>query len=89
MTLQAACFWSLGFLMLILGFGVIIEWLNKRRESDGKRIRDLVKENAMLRAQLRHQRFEGEWALDAAKTELALKNLMLKQKWEGVKNGQN
>ena len=41
----------------------------------------------MLRAQLRRQRFEDGWELDSVKTELALKNLMLKQKWAGVKNG--
>lgn len=87
MTLQAACFWSLAFLLVILLMGSIIDWLNRRRESDGKRIRDLVKENAMLRAQLRHQRFEGDWALDAAKTELALKNMMLRQKWTASTKG--
>lgn len=81
MTLQAACLWSLAFFGVILLLGSIIDWLNRRRESDGKRIRDLIRENAMLRAQIRKARFDGEWELDEVRTELAVKNLLLSQKW--------
>ena len=85
MTLQAACWWCLGVFLLVLGFGAVIEWMNKRRESDGKRIRDLWRENCKLRAQLKHNNFESEWEVDAIRTELAIKDLLLKQKWAGVK----
>ena len=84
MTLQAACFWSLGFFLVILALGSVIDWLNRRRESDGKRIRDLIQENARLRAQIRHQRFESEWTVDELKTEVAVKELLLNQRWKGA-----
>lgn len=85
MTLSAFCFACLGIGLAIVFLGSIIEWLNERRESDGKRIRDLVKENARLRAEVRKARFEGTWALDSAKTELAVKELLLRQKWAEAK----
>jgi len=85
MTLQAACLWSLAFCLVILLMGGIIDWLNRRRESDGKRIRDLVRENAMLKAQLKHNKFESEWSIDSIRTELAIKELLLRQKWNDAK----
>lgn len=81
MTLSAFCFALLGIALTVLFMGAVIEWLNERRASDGKRIRDLVRENAQLRAALRKARFEGEWELDAARTEIAVKELLLRQKW--------
>lgn len=85
MTLQAACFWCLGVFLLVLGFGTVIDWMNRRRESDGKRIRDLWRENCQLRAQLHGRDFDREWQLDEVKTELAVKDLLLRQKWNGAK----
>ena len=34
---------------------------------------------------IRRQAFGSEWELDKVKTELALKELLLRQKWEGAK----
>lgn len=86
MTLQAFCFAALGIGLAVVFMGAVIEWLNERRESDGKRIRDLVAENARLRAEVRRAKFNGEWELDAARTELAVKELLLRQKWAEAKN---
>lgn len=85
MTLQAFCFAALGIGLAIVFLGAVIEWLNERRLSDGKRIRDLVAENARLRAEVRRERFNGEWRLDEAKTEIAVKELLLRQKWAEAK----
>ena len=83
--LQKACIYLIVLFGVILFNWTIIEWMNKRRESDGKRIRDLWRENCKLRAQLKHNNFESEWEVDAIRTELAIKDLLLKQKWAGVK----
>lgn len=85
MTLQAFCFTVLGAFLVLLAFGGIIEWLNQRRVSDGKRLRELYAENCKLRAQLRHRNFDHEWELDEVRTELAVKDLLLRQKWQEAK----
>lgn len=85
MTLAAFTFTMLGVSVVVLVMGGLIEWLNQRRVSDGKRIRDLYAENCRLRAKLRGRDFEHEWTLDEVKTELAVKELLLRQKWEAAK----
>lgn len=82
--LQIACIWLVFWSLVLLAMCEIIDWLNRRRESDGKRIRDLIRENARLRAQLRGSRFDHEWEVDELKTQMAVKEMLLKQKWKGA-----
>lgn len=82
MTLQAFCLTALGVAGILLVCSGIIDWLNQRRVSDGKRLRELYAENARLRAQLRHRNFDQEWEMDNVKTQLAIKELLLRQKWQ-------
>lgn len=85
MSLSAFTFVALGVFLIILAFGGIIEWLNQRRISDGKRLRDLYAENCKLRAQLKHRDFDHEWEIDSIRTELAVKDLLLRQRWASAK----
>lgn len=85
MTLTAFCFSCLAGAGILLILGAIHEEEVERRKRACKRVRELNTENARLRAEVRRERFNGEWRLDEAKTELAVKELLLRQKWEGCK----
>ena len=85
MTLQAFCFVCLLSGMVLLIAGALIEGEIEYRRRQIKRVRDLKDENRRLRAQLHHERFESGWELDEAKTALAVKDMLLRQKWREAK----
>lgn len=85
MSLQAFCFLCLGVGLVIILAGAVIEGELEYRRRQKKRVRELHAENARLRAKLGHKDFENEYQLDALRTELAVKQLLLAQKWAGVK----
>lgn len=85
MTLSAFCFSCLAGAGILLILGAIHEEEVERRKRACKRVRELNTENAKLRAELRKQKFDGNWQLDTVKTQLAAKDLLLRQKWAGVK----
>lgn len=85
MKLQTFCFLCIGVSLVILLAGLLIEAEIQYRRKKVKQVRDLHYENALLRAEIRKQAFGSEWELDKVKTELALKELLLRQKWSEVK----
>lgn len=85
MTLQMFCVLSFSLCIAILVCGLIIEAEIQYRRRKVKQVRELHAENALLRAEIRRQAFGSEWELDKVKTELALKELLLRQKWAEVK----
>lgn len=85
MSLQAFCFLCLGVAVLVVLAGAVIEGEIEYRRKQNKRVRDLHAENCRLRARLGHKNFETQYELDEMRTALAVKELLLKQKWEGVK----
>lgn len=85
MTLQAFCFLCLGAAVVVVLAGAFIEGELEYRRRQKKRVRELHAENARLKAKLGHKDFEAEYQLDALRTELAVKQLLLAQKWAGVK----
>ncbi len=85
MTLQAFCFSALGIGLAIVVAGAVIEGEIEYRRRQIKAVRDLKAENARLRAEVRRERFNGEWRLDEAKTEIAVKEMLLRQKWAEAK----
>lgn len=85
MSLQTFCLLCLLAAMVILVAGAVIEGEIEYRRKQIKMVRDLKVENARLRAEVRRERFNGEWKLDEAKTEIAVKELLLKQKWAEVR----
>lgn len=87
MTLTAFSFLCLAVSVVILLAGAVIEGEIEYRKKKIKQVRDLHAENARLRARLGHRDFEAEYELDALRTELAVKQLLLRQKWAGVKKG--
>lgn len=85
MSLQTFCLLSLGVAVLLLVAGAVIEGEIEYRRRQIKRVRDLKAENRDLRAALRRTTFETGWELDTVKTELAVKELLLRQKWAEAK----
>ncbi len=85
MKLQTFCFICLGVSLVILLAGLLIEAEIQYRRRKVKQVRELHAENALLRAEIRRQAFGSDWELDKVKTELALKELLLRQKWAEVK----
>lgn len=81
MSLQTFCFVCLLSGLVLLIAGALIEAEIEYRRRQIKRVRDLKDENRRLRAQLHHERFESGWELDEAKTALAVKDMLLRQKW--------
>lgn len=85
MSLQTFCLVALLCAMVLLIAGALIEAEVEYRRRQIKRVRDLKDENRRLRAQLHHERFESGWELDEAKTALAVKDMLLRQKWREAK----
>ncbi len=71
--------------MVIIIAGAVIEGEIEYRKRQIKMVRDLKAENARLRAEVRRAEFNGEWKLDSARTELAVKDLLLRQRWASAK----
>lgn len=85
MSLTTFCLICLSVDVVILIIGLFVEAEIQYRRRKVKQVRELHAENAILRAEIRRQAFGSEWELDKVKTELALKELLLRQKWAGVK----
>jgi len=85
MSLTAFSLLCLAVFVTILIIGTLVEAEKEYRAKQNKRVRDLHFENCKLRARLGHQDFETQYELDELKTALAVKELLLKQKWEGAK----
>lgn len=85
MSLQTFCFMSLAIGMVIIIAIAVIEGEIEYRKKQIKMVRDLKAENARLRAEVRRAEFNGEWKLDSARTELAVKDLLLRQRWAFAK----
>lgn len=85
MSLSTFCMVALLVALVILVAGAVIEGEIEYRKKQVKMVRDLKTENRRLRVQLHHERFESGWELDEVKTALAVKELLLKQKWAEVK----
>lgn len=84
MSLQAFCFVCLAVAVVIVLAGAVIEGEVEYRRKQNKRVRELHAENARLRAHLGHKNFEAEYELDELRTKLAVKQLLLSQKWKEV-----
>lgn len=82
MTLTAFSFLCLAVSVVILLAGAVIEGEIEYRKKKIKQVRDLHAENARLRARLDHRNFDQEWEMDNVKTQLAIKELLLRQKWQ-------
>lgn len=76
---------SLAIGMVIIIAIAVIEGEIEYRKKQIKMVRDLKAENARLRAEVRRAEFNGEWKLDSARTELAVKDLLLRQRWAFAK----
>lgn len=85
MSLQTFCLVALLCAMVLLIAGALIEGEIEYRRRQIKMVKDLKAENRRLRAQLHHERFESGWELDEAKTALAVKDMLLRQKWREAK----
>lgn len=85
MSLQTFCLVALLCAMVLLIAGALIEGEIEYRKRQIKMVKDLKAENRRLRAQLHHERFESGWELDEAKTALAVKDMLLRQKWREAK----
>lgn len=85
MSLQAFCFLALLIGLVIVIAGAVIEGEIEYRKRQIKMVKDLKAENRKLRAQLHHERFESDWELDEVKTALAVKEMLLRQKWADAK----
>lgn len=85
MNLQTFCFLALAIGLVIIIAGAVIEGEIEYRKRQIKMVRDLKAENARLRAEVRRAEFNGEWKLDSARTELAVKDLLLRQRWASAK----
>lgn len=85
MSLQTFCLVCLLSGLVLLLAGALIEGEIEYRRRQIKRVRDLKDENRRLRAQLHHERFESGWELDEVKTALAVKDMLLRQKWREAK----
>ena len=81
MTLLEFSLTVLAVFVAIILIGAVIEGEMEYRKRQIKMVRDLKVENARLRAQLHHERFEHDWSIDEAKTREAVKDLLLRQKW--------
>lgn len=84
MTLKVFCVLSFALCIMILACGLIIEAEIQYRHRKTRQMRELRAENALLKAEVRKQAFGTSWEIDRVKTELAVKELLLKQKWAGV-----
>ncbi len=85
MSLTTFSLLCLAVSVVLLIIGTLIEAEREYRAKQQKRVRDLHFENCKLRARLGHQNFETQYELDELKTALAVKELLLRQKWNGVK----
>lgn len=85
MTLTAFALTCIGVALLFLVLIAMYETEVERRKAAVKRVRELHGENALLRARVNHKNFEAQYELDEVKTALAVKDLLLRQKWEGAK----
>ena len=85
MSLQTFCRVCLLSGLVLLSAGALIEGEIEYRKRQIKMVKDLKAENRRLRAQLHHERFESGWELDEAKTALAVKDMLLRQKWREAK----
>ena len=85
MTLTAFSLMCLVIFVLILIIGVLVESYKEYRAKQIKKVRDLHFENAILRARLGRRDFDHDWELDEVKTRLAVKELLLRQKWTEAK----
>ena len=85
MTLTTFSFLCLAFCVVVLLAGAVIEGEINYRKAKIKQVRELHAECARLRARLGHRNFEAEYEIDALRTELAVKQLLLRQKWAEVK----
>ena len=85
MSLQTFCLVCLLSGLVLLIAGALIEGEIEYRKRQIKMVKDLKAENRRLRAQLHHERFESGWELDEAKTALAVKDMLLRQKWREAK----
>lgn len=85
MSLQTFCLVCLLSGLVLLIAGALIEAEIEYRRRKIKMVKDLKAENRRLRAQLHHERFESGWELDEAKTALAVKDMLLRQKWREAK----
>lgn len=81
MTLTQFSLVTLAVFVVILIAGVFIEAEVEYRQKQIKRVRELKIENAQLKAQLHRARWEHDWFVDEAKTNEAVKDLLLRQKW--------
>ena len=74
----------LGVCVVFLVLIAIIETVEENRKRAIKRVRELHEENCKLRARLGWRDFDREYVIDEMKTQLAVKELLLRQKWAGV-----
>ena len=81
MTLTQFSLAVLAVFVVIIVAGAFIEAEIDYRKKQIKRVRDLKIENAQLKAQLHRARWEHDWFVDEAKTNEAVKDLLLRQKW--------
>lgn len=85
MSLTTFSLLCLAVFVTILIIGTLVEAEMEYRKKQIKQVRDLHAENCRLKARLGHQNFEAQYELDEMRTALAVKELLLKQKWNGVK----
>ena len=85
MTLQAFALICIGLALLFCLIIAMYETEMERRKQAVRRVRELHAENAKLRAKLNHKNYETQYELDEVKTALAVKDLLLRQKWNEVK----
>lgn len=85
MTLKMFCVLSFALCIMILACGLLIESEIQYRRRKTRQMRELRAENALLKAEVRKQAFGTNWEIDRVKRELAVKEMLLRQKWSGVK----
>lgn len=66
---------------LVCGLFAWIENCAKCRKQDQKKLREMHQELCRLRAELTRQDHRAEYKLDSLRTELNIKELLLRQKW--------